>query len=85
MCWMGAYLRRLTVVFSNNLGVSNGLLLLAIFLFLCFLVIRRMNRVSNVWRRELCGVKKGLDERIDEGVLRWLDYLEKIENDRIDK
>ena len=25
-----------------------------------FLVIRRMDRVSNPWIRELCGVKKGL-------------------------
>ena len=31
--------------------------------------IRRMDRVPNAWIRKLCGVKKGLDERIDEGVL----------------
>ena len=34
------------------------------------LVIRRMDRVPNAWIRELCGVKKGLDEKIDEGMLR---------------
>ena len=33
--------------------------------------IRRMDRVPNARIRELCGVKKGLDERIDESVLRW--------------
>ena len=33
--------------------------------------IRRMDRVSNARIRELYGVKKGLDERFDEGVLRW--------------
>ena len=27
--------------------------------------IRRMDRVSNAQVRELCGVRKGLDERID--------------------
>ena len=32
--------------------------------------IRRMNRVPNTWIRGLCGVKKVLDERIDEGVLQ---------------
>ena len=32
--------------------------------------IRRMDRVPNSRIRELCGVRKGLDERIDEGVLR---------------
>ena len=26
---------------------------------------------------------KGLDERIDEGVLRWFGHVEKTENDRI--
>ena len=31
--------------------------------------IRRMDRVPNARIRELCGVKKGLDERIDEGML----------------
>ena len=32
--------------------------------------IRRMDRVPNGRIRELCGVRKGLDERIDEGLLR---------------
>ena len=32
---------------------------------------RRMDRVLNAWLRELCRVKKGLDERNDEGVLWW--------------
>ena len=32
--------------------------------------------------RELCGVKKGLDKRIDEGVLWWFSH---VERDRIAK
>ena len=32
--------------------------------------INKMDRVPNVRIRELWGVRKGLDERIDEGVLR---------------
>ena len=32
--------------------------------------IRRMDRVPNVRIRELCRVRKSVDERIDEGVLR---------------
>ena len=32
--------------------------------------IRRMDRVLNAWIRELCRVRKGLDERNDEGMLR---------------
>ena len=35
-----------------------------------FLSIRRMDRVLNAWIRELYGVKKGLDESIDEDVFR---------------
>ena len=31
--------------------------------------IRRMDRVPNAQIKELCGVKKGMDERIDETVL----------------
>ena len=34
---------------------------------------------------ELCGVKKGLDERIDECILRWFGNVERMENDRIAK
>ena len=41
--------------------------------------------VLNEWIRELCGVKKGVDERIDEGVLRWFSHLERMMNDRIAK
>ena len=31
--------------------------------------IRRMDKVPNARIRELCGVTKGVDEKIDEGVL----------------
>ena len=47
--------------------------------------IRRMNRVPNAWMRDLCGVRKGLDERIDEGILRWFGYVVRIEGDWIAK
>ena len=38
--------------------------------------IRRMDRVPNARIRELCGVTKGVDERIDEGVFRWFGHVE---------
>ena len=28
---------------------------------------------------------KGVDEKIDEGVLRWFGHVERMENDRMDK
>ena len=45
-----------------------------------FLGIRRMDRIPNAQIRELCGVRKGLAERIAEGVLRWFGH---VERDRI--
>ena len=47
--------------------------------------IRRMDKVPNARIRELCGGTKGLDEKIDEGVLWWFGHMERIENDRIVK
>ena len=47
--------------------------------------IRRMDWVPNVQIRELCRVKKGLDERIDEGVLQWFSHVERMEMDWIAK
>ena len=41
--------------------------------------IRRMDRIPNAWKGELCGVRKSLDERIDESVLRLFGRVERIE------
>ena len=43
-----------------------------------------MDSVPNAWIRELCGVK-GLDERIDEGILWWFGHVERMERVRIAK
>ena len=45
--------------------------------------IRRMDKVPNARIRELSGVTKGVNEKIDEDVLRWFGHLERMENDRI--
>ena len=44
-----------------------------------------MYRVPNAQIRELYGVKKWVDRRIDEGVRRWFSHMERIENDIIAK
>ena len=49
------------------------------------LVIRRMDKVPNTWTRQLCGVTKGVNEKIDEGVLRRFGHVERMENDRVAK
>ena len=45
--------------------------------------IRRMNKFPNARIRQLYGVMKGVDEKIDEGVLQLFGHVEKLENDRI--
>ena len=47
--------------------------------------ISRMDKVPNAWIRLLYGVTKSMDEKIDEGILRWFGHVEKMENDRIAK
>ena len=44
-----------------------------------------MDRVPNAGIKELCGVTKGVDKRIDEGVLRWFRNVERMEKDMITK
>ena len=39
--------------------------------------VKRMDSPLNAWIRELCRATKGVDERIDEGVLRWFGHVEK--------
>ena len=47
--------------------------------------IRRMDGIPNARIRELCGVRKRPDERIDEGVLSWFGHVERMERDMITK
>ena len=46
--------------------------------------VRRMNGIPNIRIRELCGVTKGVDESIDDGVLWWFGHVERMEKERID-
>ena len=41
--------------------------------------------VLNTWIGELCGVMKGVEKRIDEGVLWWLGHVKKMERERMAK
>ena len=47
--------------------------------------ITRVDKVPNTLIRELCGMTKRVDERIDEGVLRCFVHMEKREIDGIVK
>ena len=47
--------------------------------------IRKIDKVPNTRIRQLCRVTRGIGEKIDEGVLRWFEHMERMENDRIAK
>ena len=41
--------------------------------------IRRMDEVPNARIRQLCGMTKGVDQKIDEGVLQWFGHVERMD------
>ena len=47
--------------------------------------IRKVYKLPKALIRELRGVTKGVDEMIDEGVVRFFGHVERMENDRIPK
>ena len=49
------------------------------------LCIKRMDSLSNAQIRELCRVTKGVEKRIDKGILKWLGHVEKMERNMIAK
>ena len=66
MLWKGKERSKISAVQIDNLKGLLG--------------IRRVIRVPNARIREMCGVRKSLDERDDEGVLRWFDQVERMES-----
>ena len=63
MLWKGKDRFRIRALQMDNLRSLLGL--------------RKMDRVPNAWMRELCGVMNEVDERIDDGVLRWFGHEER--------
>src|SRR5678816_3422023 len=44
--------------------------------------VRRIDKMRNESIRELCGVKKGVNERINENMLRWFGHVERMIDSR---
>ena len=44
-----------------------------------------MDRIPGTQIRELCRVRNGLDESIDESIIRWFGHVERMERDRVAK
>src|SRR5678816_1241927 len=47
--------------------------------------VRRIDKMRNERIRELCGVKKGVNERINESMLRWFGHVESMNDSRLVK
>jgi hypothetical protein len=47
--------------------------------------VRKIDKMRNEYIRELCGVEKGVIERINESVLRWFGHVERMEDHRLVK
>ena len=61
------------------------LLSLWLILRVCSLSVLVIARVVNARIRQLCGVMKGVDKKIDEAVLQWFGYVERMKNNRTAK
>ena len=47
--------------------------------------LRRIDRVSNVEIRRMCGKNVSVSQRMDQGVLRWFGHVERMGNERLVK
>ena len=47
------------------------------------LSVRRIDKMRNERIRELCGVNKGVNERINESTLRWFGHVERMNDSRL--
>src|SRR5678816_3407074 len=47
--------------------------------------VRRIDKIGNERIRELCGVKKWVNEKINESTLRWFGHVEKMEDSQLVK
>lgn len=45
--------------------------------------VRRVDQIRSERIREMCGIAKGMDELIDESVLRWYGHVERMEGERV--
>src|SRR5678816_3389348 len=71
MVWNKKYRSKVQCVQMDNLGGVLG--------------VRRIDKMRNERIRELCGVKKWVNERINESMLRWFGHMERMNDSRLVK
>ena len=47
--------------------------------------VRKTDKMRNEYIREMCGVVKGVIERINESILRWFGHMERMDENRLVK
>ena len=47
--------------------------------------VRRIDKIRNEFIRSTCGVEKGINERINESMLRWFGHVERMDDSRMVK
>ena len=71
MVWNPKYRSKVQAVQMDNLrGILGG---------------KRIDKMRNEHIRELCGVKKGVTERVNEYILRWFGHMERMDVNRLVK
>jgi hypothetical protein len=71
MVWKKRYRDKMQAVQMDNLRGVLG--------------VRRIDKMRNERIRELCGVEKGVLERISESILRWFGHMERMDESRLVK
>src|SRR5678815_1751450 len=71
MVWKKGYRSKVQCVQMDNLRGVLG--------------VKRIDKIRNEGIRELCGVKKGVDERMNESTLRWFGHMERMNDSRLVK
>jgi hypothetical protein len=69
--WCPKYRSRVQAVQMDNLRSVLG--------------VRRIDKMRNERIRELCGVERGMNERINESLLRWFGHMERMDESRLVK
>ena len=71
MVWDKSYRSKVQAVQMDNLRSVLG--------------VRRIDKIRNEFIRSTCGVQKGINERINESMLRWFGHVERMDDSRMVK
>ena len=71
MVWDRTYRSKVQAVQMDNLRSVLG--------------VKKIDKIRNEFIRTVCGVEKGINERVNESVLRWFGHVERMDDSRMVK